>query len=322
MPDDEKIVTVPKLSLNESLRERLGLPPEIEPLPEEALIHGEQVIRQILDNMPGISVTSVSGHGVIASTGGPGAGVFARSDKGMGIRAESMNSHGVVARSRSAAALWADTSGDAPGVIGTSAHAQGIWGESYAANRCGVAGVGNNGHGLVGETRSPHHAGITARGPEWAGRFEGKVHVLRDLLVDGDIVLSGADLAEQFTVVGSAEPGDVMILSGADTVRMSRDPYDTRVAGVISGAGDYRPALVLDHTGKDRSSLAMTGKVWVRVTAELSEIRVGDLLTTSPDAGHAMRALDPARSHGAVLGKALDSLASGRGLIRALVSLH
>jgi hypothetical protein len=35
-----------------------------------------------------------------------------------------------------------------------------------------------------------------------------------------------------------------------------------------------------------------------------------------------MKASDPARAFGAVLGKAMQSLADGRGLIRVLVSLQ
>jgi hypothetical protein len=50
-------------------------------------------------------------------------------------------------------------------------------------------------------------------------------------------------------------------------------------------------------------------------------IEVGDLLTTSPTPGHAMKATDPSRAFGAVLGKALKPWAAGRGLIPILVAL-
>jgi len=46
------------------------------------------------------------------------------------------------------------------------------------------------------------------------------------------------------------------------------------------------------------------------------------MLTTSPTPGHAMLATDPTRSFGAVIGKALGSLSSGRGLVPVLVALH
>lgn len=321
MPDDDDLTQRPTDA--SALSDKLSLAePGIVAFDPEQLAHGEKILRGILDDRPGVIAESVTGNAVVASTGGDGAGVFGRSDTGAGLRGESIDAPGVLARSRHAQGLWADTTGDAPGVLGTSSLAQGVWGESVAVNRSGVAGVGNAGHGVVGETRSPHHAGVLGRGPDWAARFEGKVHILRDLLVDGDIVLTGADLAEQFTVVGEAAPGDVVVLGGADSVHRSDVPYDSRVAGVISGAGDYRPAIVLDRTGPGRHSLAMAGKVWVHVTADAAPVRVGDLLTTSGVPGLAMRAVDPTRSHGAVLGKALDALPEGRGLIRALVALH
>jgi hypothetical protein len=45
------------------------------------------------------------------------------------------------------------------------------------------------------------------------------------------------------------------------------------------------------------------------------------MLTTSPTPGHAMKAADPARAAGAVLGKAMGDLDAGTGLIPVLVSL-
>jgi hypothetical protein len=66
----------------------------------------------------------------------------------------------------------------------------------------------------------------------------------------------------------------------------------------------------------------MTGKVWCKVDAESGPVQLGDLLTTSSTPGHAMRADDQSRAFGAVIGKALGSLASGRGLIPVLVALQ
>jgi hypothetical protein len=56
--------------------------------------------------------------------------------------------------------------------------------------------------------------------------------------------------------------------------------------------------------------------------ASESPIGVGDLLTTSQTAGHAMKATDPRRAFGAVLGKALGSLKEGHGLLPVLVALQ
>ena len=64
------------------------------------------------------------------------------------------------------------------------------------------------------------------------------------------------------------------------------------------------------------------GKVYCKVWAEESPIEIGDLLTTSPVAGHAMRATDRERAFGAVIGKALASQRGGAGLIPILVALQ
>ena len=56
--------------------------------------------------------------------------------------------------------------------------------------------------------------------------------------------------------------------------------------------------------------------------ADAAPIAVGDLLTTSATPGHAMKAVDHGRAFGALLGKALASLPSGKGLIPVLVALQ
>src|SRR5262249_21671472 len=64
----------------------------------------------------------------------------------------------------------------------------------------------------------------------------------------GDIVLMNADCAELFDVVGDAEPGTVLVLDGdTDALRPCTRSYDSGVAGVLSGAGGYRPGIVLDY---------------------------------------------------------------------------
>ena len=46
------------------------------------------------------------------------------------------------------------------------------------------------------------------------------------------------------------------------------------------------------------------------------------MLTSSPTQGHAMKAIDHGRAFGAVVGKALRPLDSGRGLIPILITLQ
>jgi hypothetical protein len=68
--------------------------------------------------------------------------------------------------------------------------------------------------------------------------------------------------------------------------------------------------------------VAIVGIVPAKVSAENGPVGVGDLLTTSRTAGHAMRCEDEVRCVGAIVGKALEPLADGAGVIRVLVMLR
>jgi hypothetical protein len=68
--------------------------------------------------------------------------------------------------------------------------------------------------------------------------------------------------------------------------------------------------------------IALMGKVYCKVDASYGAIEVGDLLTTSPTPGHAMKADDPMKAFGSVIGKALRPLAIGEGLIPILIALQ
>jgi hypothetical protein len=139
-------------------------------------------------------------------------------------------------------------------------------------------------------------------------------------------VLFNADCAEEFEFASAepAEAGNVMIVDGENRVRIADRAYDKRVVGVVSGAGGLSPALVLDGRldKRGRVPLALVGKVFCKVDATVSAIEVGDLLTTAQTPGHAMKASDAQKAFGAVLGKALRALESGRDLIPVLVALQ
>jgi hypothetical protein len=139
----------------------------------------------------------------------------------------------------------------------------------------------------------------------------------------GDIMLMNADCAEEFDLaVQDAQPGTVMVLTDDGRLAPSSEPYDTRVTGVVSGAGAFRPGLILDRrdTGMPRVPVALMGKVYCWVDATRAAIGVGDLLTTAEVRGHAMKVTDLTRAIGAIIGKALAPLAAGRQLIPILVT--
>jgi hypothetical protein len=115
-----------------------------------------------------------------------------------------------------------------------------------------------------------------------------------------------------------------MVLDQDGALQHCQRAYDKRVAGVVSGAGDYKPGLILDRqqAHDDRVPVALVGKVYCKVDAQYAPIEVGDLLTTSSTLGHAMKADDPLKAFGAVIGKALQGLQSGQGLVPILVALQ
>jgi hypothetical protein len=140
-------------------------------------------------------------------------------------------------------------------------------------------------------------------------------------------ITGGADLAEPFAMadVESARPGTVLVIDELEPgqLRVSDRAYDTRVAGIVSGAGGVNPGITLRQEElRDGKNVALSGRVYALADATNGAIRPGDLLTTSDVPGHAMKVTDPLRGPGAVIGKAMSTLDGGRGLVLVLVSLQ
>jgi len=139
--------------------------------------------------------------------------------------------------------------------------------------------------------------------------------------------ITGADLAEKFPASERLEPGIVVAIDAKNQGKLcvARGAYNQRVAGVVSGANDFAAGAVLGNLPghEDAPAIALSGRVYVWCDASLEAIQPGSLLTTSDTPGHAMKASDRARSHGAVIGKAMTTLARGeRGLVLVLVNLQ
>ena len=143
-----------------------------------------------------------------------------------------------------------------------------------------------------------------------------------------DVIIPGADFAEDFdiheAIVDNLEPGTVMVLCNDGRLIESYKAFDRKVAGVISGAGRYKPGIVLDKQPNsiNRMPVALSGKVMCKADASYGSIEIGDLLTTSPRKGYAMKAIDPIQVFGAVIGKALGNMPDGDGMIPILVALQ
>jgi hypothetical protein len=146
--------------------------------------------------------------------------------------------------------------------------------------------------------------------------------IARQLTITG-----GADLAEPFTMSHDGiSPGSVVIIdeNSPGSLRLSTRAYDTRVAGIVSGANGIKPGISLHQEGAIEGSdnVALSGRVYVHADASSGSIKPGDLLTTSDTPGHAMKVAEHSRAQGAILGKAMGSLKQGRGMVLVLVTLQ
>jgi hypothetical protein len=134
------------------------------------------------------------------------------------------------------------------------------------------------------------------------------------------------DIAEHFNSSETGvEPGSVMIVDPENpgSLRRSARAYDRRVAGVASGAQDYRPGMMLGSRALANGvPVTLTGTVYCKVTSANGAIVAGDLLTTADVPGHAMKATDATKSQGAILGKAMEDFDGESGVILILAALQ
>ena len=140
-------------------------------------------------------------------------------------------------------------------------------------------------------------------------------------------ITGGCDLAEPFPMgVSEAPKGSVVVIDDEHPgqLKASDRAYDTRVAGIVSGANGVNPGISLQQEGvlEGGQNVALSGRVYVLADAAQGAIRPGDLLTTSDTPGHAMKVGDLTRAQGAILGKAMSSLKEGKGLVLVLVTLQ
>jgi hypothetical protein len=296
-----------------------------------------QVVATAAGAANAIEATAVDGNGVYAtSTNGTGiygvaqAGIGVYGQGGDGVVGETSGSNGNgVAGSQTSSTAAPGFGYTGNGVLGLSASplTAGVYARNTASSGASSAPSGGSVPSCCGLAAYSDGTAIFGQGSP-AGYFEGNV------LVTGDVILvntsatakQGGDIAEDFDAEPESdaiEPGTVVIISPAGRLCASAQAYDTRVAGIVSGAGDLRPAVVLKRTESSATvSVALVGTAFCKVDAAFGNIEAGDLLTTSTTSGHAMKATDRPRAIGAVLGKALAAFGEGRGMIPVLVGLR
>jgi hypothetical protein len=143
-------------------------------------------------------------------------------------------------------------------------------------------------------------------------------------------ITAGSDLSEQFDVTSrdaAVQPGMVVCIDPGNPGKlvMSSKAYDRTVAGIVSGAGGVNPGMLMGQQGSvadGKHPIALTGRVYCLGDTSNGAIEPGDLLTTSDSPGHSMKVTDHSKAHGAIIGKAMTALESGKGLVLVLVSLQ
>ena len=158
-----------------------------------------------------------------------------------------------------------------------------------------------------------------------------KLHVVGNATFDGTV--TGTNIAAQYQDVAEWVPTSDSLASGTvvviDPIKNNRvlpsaQPYDTRVAGVVSA----RPGILLGEAGDGKAKVAHSGRVKVKVDAQNGSIEIGDILVTSATTGYAMRSAPVEVSGvsihrpGTILGKALEPLREGKGEILVLLTLQ
>lgn len=268
----------------------------------------------------GISQSTTGGFGVHGKS--PGAGVVGESSTwhGVGGFSESVNGGaGVYAEHKAnGTALHAKSMGGF-GVFAESQTNEAVHGVTQAVGTAAIAAFHGN-----PESDMPALYARKEGTRGHAGVFMGNVWVHGVLDVD-QLRIRHADFAEEFAVTEECgvEPGMVMVLREGMVIAPCDHAYDRCVAGVVSGAGRYQAGVLLDRNARDprRHPVALLGKVCCWVDADIAPVEVGDLLTTSATRGHAMKVADPRQALGAIVGKALAALPSGRGLVPILITL-
>jgi len=267
----------------------------------------------------GMSASSagIGVFGTAPSTTGVGTGV-------LGTAAGTFGAYGVQGQATAATGTtfggaFSSASNSGTGVYGfvtnTGGGFAGVWG---AANSPGAIGgvFENNGGGDLIVAR-------TSAGARFRVANNGNV------TATGTFTGGGADFAESVDVLDSVaaySPGDVLVVDPTSNRRfaLSREPYSPLVAGIYStkpGMLGSRSSMN-DKQRADEIPMAVVGIVPTKVSAENGPIERGDLLVTSSTPGYAMKGTDRDRMLGAVVGKALEPLANGAGVIEVLVTVR
>jgi trimeric autotransporter adhesin len=285
-----------------------------------AIVAGTQAGSVTPANLSPTTVPPVAVGGISTATTGSVAGVggIANSPNGVGVG-------GLNFSSASGIGVFGGTAGAGSFAVqaeafGTSGMSVGIFARTHDSTGAAAVLVSQGtGNIVVGQS---HASGVSMNEFRVDGTGKG--------FFNGGTQMGGADFAESVSVRGERlkyEPGDVLVVDRAAGRRLmlSQRAYSTRVAGIYS----TKPGVLATTHSIDESDalaeeipLAIVGIVPCKVTVENGPIAPGDLLVTSSTPGYAMKGRNRTRMLGAVVGKALEPLREGKGVIQVLVTLQ
>jgi hypothetical protein len=240
-----------------------------------------------------------------------------------------------VSSNSSTAIVGRSTFSGGVGVYGESAQFNGVRGVGRNVNHGAVVGVHEGGGiAVYGTSRGTAVQGDSTSATGFGGYFRNTSGGIA-LGVEGMArvgvlqITGGGDIAEPFEITDAEaiRPGMVVAIdpNRPGQLQVSGKAYDRTVAGIISGANGINPGLTMRQEGSIADGahpVALTGRVYGWADASNGPIEPGDLLTTSDTPGHAMKVTRHAKAQGAIIGKAMTSLKSGRGLVLVLVTLQ
>ena len=229
--------------------------------------------------------------------------------------------YGVYGYSNSGHGVYGITLGDwnwLSGVYGKAVmdHANGVTGWNTGGGT-GVYAWSETGTGIVAKSGGSIFKGYDIS-PSENLRFQ--VTNAGEVYADGSFHSGGADFVEMLPAANGLEPGDVLIVGLDGQLIRSTEAYASAVVGVYSTQPGFIGGSDEAMENPGDVPLAIVGVVPVKASAENGPIAPGDLLTASSTPGHAMFA-----DHfvgGAIIGKALEPLEEGTGIIQMLVMLQ
>ena len=127
----------------------------------------------------------------------------------------------------------------------------------------------------------------------------------------------GASDVAEIVSAKTYEAGSVVCISknGQDEYELCSQAYAANVAGVVS----ENPGLLLNGETGDGLKLALSGRVYVKVTNENGPIQKGDALVSSSKAGYAMKGETAKVLRSMLIGKALEEFNGQEGEILILI---